>query len=95
MRTFSFGDLRSYVDPPLHAENLGLYISMMRYTVNVRGDIDFWSLARDLHKMIYATLKSGDKFVASAMAESLMKMVTGLRAFRMCASALNYNGVSR
>lgn len=93
MRTFYFADMRPYVDPPLHAENLSLYITMTRCTVDVAGDIDFWSLARDLHAKIYTFLKSGDKFVASVMAESLMKMVTGLKAFRLCASALNYNGV--
>jgi len=93
MRTFSFADLRQYVEPPLHPENLGLYISMMRYTVNVNGGIDFWSLARNLHRKIYTSLKSGDKFVAAGMAESLMKMVTGMKAFRLCASALNYSGV--
>jgi hypothetical protein len=92
MRTFSFADLRSYVNPPLHAENLGLYISMMRYTVNVDGDGEFWSLARDLHKRIYASLKSGDKFVASALSESLLKMLVRLNSMRLSASALNYNG---
>ena len=93
MRTFSFADMRPHVEPPLHAENLGLYISMMRYTVNVKGDMDFWLLARDLHQKIYASLKSGDKYVAASMAESLMKMVIKMKAFRLCASAVNYGGV--
>lgn len=91
MRTFSFADLRPHVQPPLHAENLGCFISMMRYTVDVDGD--FWSLARDLHKKIYASLKGGDKFVASAMSESLLKMLVRFDSMRLCASALNYNGV--
>lgn len=93
MRTFSFVDLRPHVEPPLHAENLGLYVSMMRYTVNVEGGVAFWSLARDLHQKIHASLKAGDNFVAVGMAEPLMKMVTGWKAFRLCASALSYNGV--
>lgn len=93
MRTFFFADMRPYVEPPLHAENLSLYITMTRATVNVAGDIDFWSLVRELHTKIYAFLKSGDKFVASAMAEALMKMVLWLKAVRLCAGALNYNGV--
>jgi len=93
MRTFSFGDMRPYVDPPLGAENLGLYITMMRCTVNVDGGMDLWSLARDLHQRIYTSLKSGDKFVSAGLAESLMRMVLGLKSFRLCATALNYNGV--
>jgi len=93
MRTFSFADLRPYVEPPLHAENLGLYISMMRYTVDVKGDADFWSQARDLHRKVYASLKSGDKFVAAGMSESLLKMLTRFKTIRTCASALNYSGM--
>lgn len=93
MRTFSFADLRPHVEPPLPPENLGLYISMMRYTVDVDGDGDFWSLARRLHKKIYASLKSGDKFVASAMSESLLTMLVNMDSVRLCASALNYIGV--
>lgn len=93
MRTFVFADMRPFVDPPLTPEHLACYISMLRYTVDVRGDGDFWSMARELHDKVYASLKSGDKFIASLMAEPLMKMVTGLMAFRMSAGALNYNGV--
>ncbi|MCI0553494.1 MAG: condensation domain-containing protein [Anaerolineae bacterium] len=93
MRTFSFANLRSYVDPPLSDEELACYISMLRYTVEVEGGIDFWTLARDLHEKIYSSLKSGDKFVAAAMTESLIKMITGLKSFRMSTIALNYNGV--
>ena len=93
MRTFSFADLRPHVQPPLHAENLGCYISMMRYTVEVNGSGDFWSLTRTLHQKIYASLKGGDKFVASAMSESLLKMLVKFDSMRLCASAVNYNGV--
>ena len=93
MRTFSFADLRPHVQPPLHAENLGCYISMMRYTVDIDGDGNFWSLARNLHEKIYASLKGGDKFVASAMSESLLKMLVRFDSMRLCASAMNYNGV--
>ncbi len=93
MRTFSFASLRPYVQPTLREEELACYISMLRYTVLVSGGADFWSLARDLHAKIYSSLKSGDKFVAATMAESLMKMVTRFKSFRMSATALNYNGI--
>ena len=79
---------------------------MMRYSAVVSGEMDFWSLARDLHKKIYAglardlhkkiyaSLKSGDKFVAAGMSESLLKMLARFKTLRTCASALNYNGAS-
>ena len=93
MQTFSFTNLRSHVSPPLSDEELACYISMLRYTVRVEGGVDFWTLARDLHKKIYASLKSGDKFVAAAMTESLIRIITELKSFRMSTTASNYNGV--
>lgn len=94
MRTFTFADLRPYVRPPLSNEDLACFISMLRYTVKVSGGMDLWPLARTLHRKIYSSLKSGDKFAAAVMAESLMKMVARLRSFRMGSTGLNYNGVS-
>ena len=93
MRTLSFANLRPYVNPPLSDKELASYISMLRYTVQVEGGIDLWNLARDLHTKIYSSLKSGDKFVACLMTEPLIKLVTGLKSFRVSATALNYNGL--
>jgi hypothetical protein len=93
MRTFLFASLRPYVQPPLGDEDLASYISLLRYTVPVSGGVDFWSLARNLHRKIDSSLKSGDKFVAATLAEPLMKSVTGFKPFRMSSTALNYNGV--
>jgi hypothetical protein len=93
MRTYSFASLRPYVQPLLGDEDLACYISLLRYTVLVSGGADFWSLARNLHKKIYSSLKSGDKFVAATFAESLMKKVTGSQPFRIASIALNYSGV--
>jgi hypothetical protein len=94
MRTISTANLRAYVDPPLNDEELACYISMLRHTVQVEGGIDFWSLARDLHKQIHASLKSGDKFFAAAMSEWLIQMITELKSFRVSTTALNYSGAS-
>lgn len=93
MRTISFADLRPFVQPPLSAENLGCYISMMRFSVTVEGGMDFWSLTRNLHRKIHRTLKTGEKFTAASLAEPLMKMLTRIKAFRLGATALNYTGV--
>jgi hypothetical protein len=93
MRTLSFASLRPYVQPPLGDEDLACYISPLRYTVLVSGGADFWSLAHNLHSKIYASLKSGDKFVAATLAEPSMRRVTVSKSFRLASTALNYNGV--
>ena len=91
VRTFSFANLRAYVDPPLSDEELACYTSMLRYTVLVEGGADVWTLAGDLHRKIYASLRSGDMFVAAAVTESLIRMVIELGSFRMSTTALTYN----
>jgi hypothetical protein len=93
MQTVSFASLRPYLQPPLGDEDLACSISLLRYTVPVSGGIDFWSLAHSLHKQIDSSLKSGDKFVAATLAESLIGKLTRSRAFRLAATALNYRGV--
>jgi hypothetical protein len=93
MQTFAFANLRPYTDPPTGAEQLANYISMMRFTVDVSGKMGFWNLARGLHTKIYRALKQGDKFSASLMSESLMKMFIAMKSMRMGSTALNYSGL--
>jgi hypothetical protein len=94
MRTFSFANLRPYLQPPARDEEIACYISMLRYTVPVEGGLDFWTLARALHAKIYSSFKSGDKFAAADLSEAIMKMVTRQRSFRLSATALNYSGAA-
>jgi len=94
MRTFSFVDLRPSLAtaPPL--DQLGCFISMLRYTVPVVMGMDFWDLARQLHMQIYGSLKSGDKFSAARLAETLIRMLVGTRMFRFANTALSYSGLT-
>ena len=94
MRTFAFPDLRAYVTPPLGVENLGAYISMLRYTFAVEGNQSVWDLARDVSDTFQVSFKRGDKFAASLMSEAVMKMFLGLKSMRMGAAALSYTGNS-
>jgi NRPS condensation-like uncharacterized protein len=92
MRTFTFADLRPYTIPPTPAEHLANYISMLRYTMDVSRESGIWQLTRNLHDKIYRSLKQGDKFPASKMSESLIKMFVGFKFMRMGTTALNYSG---
>jgi hypothetical protein len=92
MRTFTFADMRPYTIPPTSSEHLANYISMLRYSMDVSSEMDIWELAGSLHDKIYYSLKQGDKFPASRMSESLIKMFVGLKSMRMGNTALNYSG---
>ena len=92
LRTFAFADLRPYTIPPAGPEHLANYISMLRYTLDVSGESKIWELTRILHDKIYRSLKEGDKFLATEMSESLIKMFVGMKSMRMGTTALNYSG---
>jgi NRPS condensation-like uncharacterized protein len=92
MRTFSFANLRPHTTPPLPAENLANYISMMRLTADVSGNKNIWHLTKDIHANIYRALKRGEKFTAALVSESLMKMFTRMKSMRMGAVGLSYGG---
>ena len=92
MYTFTFADLRPFTDPPTDSEDLGSYISMMRFPVNVKGSSELWELAKQLQNKIQKSLKSGGKFTAYLSSEIMLKMITKLKIMRFGANALNYNG---
>ena len=94
MRAFAFPDLRPYVTPPLDAENLGAYVSMLRYTFSVDGTQSVWDLARAVTATLQASFQRGDKYSAHLMSENLMKMLLRLKSMRMGATALSYTGVN-
>lgn len=93
MRTFSFASLRPYIQPPVREEDLACYVSPLRYSVWVNGGLDVWSLARDLHRKIDASLKSGDKYVAVALAEGQLVELRRSQTARISATGVNYSGV--
>ena len=90
IRTFGFPDLRAYVTPPLDAEHMGAYISMLRYTFTVTGNQSVWNLARTVNATFHASFQRGEKFTASLMSEGLIKMMVGLKSVRMGTTALSY-----
>jgi hypothetical protein len=92
MRTFSFADMRPHTIPPLPAEHLANYISMMRFTADVSGAGNIWDLTKDIHTKIYRALKRGERFTAVLVSESLMKMFTRMKSMRMGAVGLSYGG---
>jgi len=92
MRTFSFVDLRPYTLPPTSVVHLANYISMLRFTEEVSAQSHLWVVTKSLHKKIYRALKRGDKFSASRMSKTMLKMFTSMKKMRMGSTALNYGG---
>jgi hypothetical protein len=95
LRTFTFAGLRPYLIPPVSDEHLVSYVTMMRFTTQMHAGSEFWALAHELHNAFYRSFKRGDKFAACLISASLIKMVFGLKVFRMGTTAVAYTGVPK
>lgn len=93
MQTFSFADLRPYLQPEIPPQSLGGWVTLFRILLEVDGKRPFWSLANTLHRKIVKSLQRGDKFNAFLTSEALLKMMTNLNTIRFGSSAINYSGV--
>lgn len=91
MRTFTFADLRPYTTPPTAGHDLGSYVAMLDYTLDVNPVKDFWDHADRLQSLIAQSLSRGDKYNALLMSLPLVRMLLGLKVMRFGAAALNYN----
>lgn len=93
VRYFIFADLRPYLEPPVPENNLGSYHSMMRLSVTVSGEQDFWGLARQVNEQVYTSSKAGEKFIQPLLSGKMMRMFIRLKKIRMGTTALSYPGV--
>ncbi|MHC4621171.1 MAG: phthiocerol/phthiodiolone dimycocerosyl transferase family protein [Planctomycetota bacterium] len=92
MRGLTFAGLRPYLKPPLSGENLGSYISMLQYTVQVSAGRDYWDLAAEICDQVYRSTKNGDKFIAALVSKYLIQLLVRYKPARMGITALSYVG---
>lgn len=93
-RYMCMADLRPYVTPVPAVDQIGCFISPLRYTIRIHADDDLWSLAHRISQQIYQSSKKGEKYLASVMAEQFLRMTFGLNRFRMSTTAISYSGAS-
>lgn len=93
-RYMTFADLRPYLEPPVAAQELGSYITMLRHTTRIDGD-DFWELARRICCQVEVALRRGDKLTSALLCETMMRLVLGQKRHRMATVAVSYSGSAR
>ncbi len=93
VRYFIFADLRPYLKPPMPGHILGSYHSMMRLSVLVSKDQDFWDLAQRVNRQVYTASKTGEKFIQPLLSPKMMRMFIRMKKVRMGTTALSYPGV--
>ncbi len=94
LRNFNFANLRPYLESPLPDGDLGSYFAMLRITTTVQGDMDCWTLARELNRTVYEAAKRGEKFTNLLMSGAVIRMLFARKSFRMGNTALGYTGVA-
>jgi hypothetical protein len=92
LRHIIFADLRHRLRATVPETMLGCFLTMLRFTVRVERDGSFWALARDVQESTRRAARSGARYVSESMSPGMMKMILGLRVFRMGATALSYSG---
>lgn len=92
MRGIAFADMRPYLAPPPAAEEFGVCISMLPYTVDMAPETDIWSLAAHVGDGIYRATKHDDKFMAPLLAKQLVQTLIARRSMRLGMVALSYVG---
>jgi hypothetical protein len=92
LRHIIFADLRPRLRSTVPDSMLGCLLTMFRFTVTVERDGNFWALARDIQQSTQHAAHTGERYLSYAMSPGMMKMILGLKAFRMGATALSYSG---
>jgi hypothetical protein len=92
LRHIIFTDVRPHLRGEIPASELGCHMAMLRLTILVERDGNLWSLARDIQNETLRVARAGERYLSNSVSPSMMKMILGLRAFRMSATALSYSG---
>ncbi|MEX0343884.1 MAG: condensation domain-containing protein [Rhizobiaceae bacterium] len=92
MRGLSFADMRPYLSQKPPAEEMGMYMSMLPYTVTISQHTDVWSLAHAIQEQLYRATKRDDKFLAPLLSLKLVSMLLSRRSMRIGMAALSYAG---
>jgi len=92
LRNFNFAILRPYLQPPIDDHHLGSFHVMLRSTVDIEKEHDFWRLASTINSQLVASSRRGDKYLSLLTVVDVMRFILGQRKMRMAAAALAYTG---
>jgi hypothetical protein len=92
LRHLVFADLRSRLRSSVPDDMLGVFLTMVRFTVMVERDGDFWALARDIQESTNRAERAGERHLAYSLSPGMIDVILHQRAFRWCATAFSYSG---
>jgi hypothetical protein len=92
LRHLVFADLRPRLRTTIPDDMLGVFLTMIRFTVMVEREGDLWTLARDIQESTLRAERSGERHLAFKLSPAVLNIVLHQRAFRWCATAFSYSG---
>jgi len=92
LRHIVFADLRPRVARTVPEDMLGCFLTMVRLSVMVERDGDFWALARSIQESTGRAERSGERYLAYSLSPGVMKMILGQKSLRWGATAFSYSG---
>ncbi len=92
-RLFSFVNMRGMLEPPVHQESLGCYVSMVGCVHRVGPDTDFWELARSSKHELDDAIARGDALANVAIADRFVDFVS--RRGRHTLAAMTVSNIGR
>lgn len=92
LRNFNFAIMRPYLRPPMADHHLGSYHVMLRPTIDLKADQDFWELASTINTGLTSAARRGDKYLSLLTVADVMRFILGQKKMRMAAVALAYTG---
>jgi hypothetical protein len=90
MRAIVWVDLRPHLSPPVGAETLGCYVSMLRFVVRVDPGKGFRALAGEVQDRIERAARRGDRIPAALISAQLARVAARWPVGRLGTTALSY-----
>lgn len=92
MRIIMFAALRRSLSSPVSPEQLGCYISMMRFTLSLHKGQQLLALARLMDVEVSSALKRNDPFLFNRMSKMMIRQTIRKQDQRLGHAALSYAG---
>jgi hypothetical protein len=90
MRAIVWVDLRPHLNPPVGAETLGCYVSMLRFVLRVDRARGFPALAAEVQDKIERAAQRGDRIPAALVSAGLARVAVRWPVGRLGTTALSY-----
>jgi hypothetical protein len=92
IRAIMFADLRRELSPPPSNDDLGCYLSMLRFTLQIGPDDDLWTVARAFQERLHKSRDRDEHLLVAGLAKQAMKIIVTTKRMRMATTAVSYAG---